>query len=106
MFDFLTAIFVCVCVKQEASIYKTFIGIMKNFAVQFLISWNSGAFFLEGGYISSINMAIVLKLENPPVFGLPVTTKPNKQWQQMNLCLGVKLEKTRVFVLPVTCQTQ
>ena len=29
---------------------------------------------------------MILKLEKTPAFGLPVTTKPNKQWQQLNLC--------------------
>ena len=27
----------------------------------------------------------LLKLEKTPTFGLPVTTKPNRQWQRLNL---------------------
>ena len=30
-------------------------------------------------------MSVVVKPEKTPAFGLPVTTKPSKQWQQLNL---------------------
>ena len=35
--------------------------------------------------ISVLNQTESMELEKTPAFGLPVTTKPNKQWQWLNL---------------------
>ena len=40
---------------------------------------------IETLIITTMELNLILKLEKAPEFGLPVTTKHNKQWQRLNL---------------------